>query len=360
VAQSEAAGAGVIPRTVYLAVLAPLAFVLYHFGLLTAALCLAVLALVGGAFLLGEAAEVVAQRLGEALGALLTASLSNVVTLALLGAALIDNERDFVRASIVGAILGNLLLALGGGMLLGGWGRERQRFGREAAATNTTLLLVSGFAILFPTLADAATDSTTLTAAHMTTPLAVVLFLTYVAGLVFSVRTHKHLFDVAQAALPHSAHPWIRRFAPLVLILSVALVGWMADIVAGTIGPAGARLGLSPLFMGVVVVGAISNSVEISAAWRFARQDRMNLTLQIATGSCIQVMLFVVPVLVLFSLALPAGLLALQFNMPMAIAVLMSVILVNVVAADGESTWYEGVMLVALFVVVAVAFYVLR
>lgn len=350
---------GPAPRLWFLVLAAPLAWAAHAADLPTLAFPLAAVALVGAAFVLGEAAEVLASRVGEGVGSLLTATFSNIVTLTVLGAALLKGLYDLVLAGLIGALLGNILLALGGAMLAGGWGRDRQSFGRAAAASNATLLIAATFALVLPTLVGRIVDGDRPGAAlDLTLPVCLILLATYVLGLYFSVKTHRHLFDAATVAYTR-AHPFLIEHPLPVLAASVAAVGAMAQVAASSIEPVGERLGLSPAFMGIIVVGAIANSVEVSAAWKFARRDRMNLTLQIATGSGIQVVLFVTPLLVLLSQVLPGGPLALDFPLVMVVVAVMAVLLVNIVSADGESTWYEGVLLLALHLVVAVVFYIL-
>jgi Ca2+:H+ antiporter len=357
--RSQSAEHAPLPRLAALLALAPLAIgaEMAHQPLL--AFPLSVLALAGGAFLLGEAAEVVATRLGEAVGALLTATLSNTVTLAILGAALVEGLYDVVHASIVGAILGNILFALGAAMLAGGLGRAKQSFGREAAAVNSTLLLVASFAFLVPALVGKLVgDRDPAIALKLTVPIAVILLATYVVGLLFSTRTHRHLYDATPGGGTHKAHPLMERYPVPILVASVAVVALLAEVLANSLGPVGDRAGIPPLFLGIVVIGLVANSVEIATALRMARRDRMNVALQVATGSGIQVMLFVTPLLVFASLALGRPL-SMEFPMVMALLVGMASVLVNVVASDGESTWYEGVLLLALYAIVGLVFLVL-
>ncbi|HEV8358908.1 MAG TPA: calcium/proton exchanger [Candidatus Thermoplasmatota archaeon] len=353
---------GPLPRLAYLALLAPVAFAASAAHAPAVAFPLGAMALVGAAFLLGEAAEVVALRLGEGLGSLVTASLSNLVTLTIVGAALVEGLYGVVHAAIIGAILGNVLFALGGAMLLGGVGREKQSFGREAAAVNATLLMMASFALLMPAIVGRlAADRDPLVTEKLTIPISLVLLGTYFIGLLFSTRTHKHLFNPAAADEEerHRAHPAIVKHPLPVLAGTVLLVGAMAETVAENLQPVGAASGIPSLFLGIVVIGIITNSVEIATAWRMARKDHMNVAIQVATGSGIQVMLFVTPILVFLSLLLPTGLLSLEFPMAMVVAVGMAAVLVNIVASDGESTWYEGVLLLALYAIVASVFLVL-
>ncbi|MCA1813519.1 MAG: calcium/proton exchanger [Halobacteriales archaeon] len=346
-----------LPKLSYLALLAPLSFAAHALGYATAAFPLAVLGLVGGAFLLGEASEVLGSRIGQGLGSLVTATLSNLVTILVVGAALFAGLYDVVAASVTGVILGTLLFALGGAMFLGGLGREKQTFNREAAGVNTTLLMVASFALLIPALAQALLGARAPDiGARITLPLAVLLIVVYLAGLMFSTRTHKHLFNPPTAAEHGTVSTFASRYPLPLLVGSVALVAMAAETFASSLEPVSAGIGLSGPFIGIFVVGVITDAVEISASWRAARRDRMHAALHVSTGSAIQAALFVAPILVFLSLLTPR-MLSLQFEMTEVVAILMSAVLVNVVASDGESTWYEGVLLLSLYAILGLVFF---
>ena len=353
--------AGAFPRASLLMLLAPVAWVAGQSGASLVAFPASVLALVGGALVLGEAAEVVAQRAGQGVGALLTATLSNLIDLAILGAALSAGLYDVVQAGITGAIVGNVLFALGGAMFLGGLRRPKQLFPREAANTNTTLLLLASFAIVAPTVAAAVVGARNPgVGARLTMPIAVVLFITYVGAMVFSLRTHRDLFNPEGHEEDDglAVHPAIARHPYALLGASVAFVAWMAEVLAGNIEPVGAQLSLSPLFLGIVVIGVVTNAVEITICWRMAMRDRLHVAIQAAVGGSIQVVLFVVPVLVFVSQFFTHGPFSLELPLDMTASILMTAILINVIAADGESTWYEGAMMLALWTIIAMVFYV--
>jgi Ca2+:H+ antiporter len=351
---------GAFPRAGLLMLLAPIAWLAAQADVPLVAFPTSVLALVGGALVLGEAAEVVAHRAGQGIGALLTASLSNLIDLAILGAALYAGLYDVVQAGITGAIVGNVLFALGGAMFLGGLRRPKQEFPRQAATTNTTLLLLASFAIVAPTVAAAVVGARAPdVGTRLTLPIAVVLFITYAGAMIFSLRTHRDLFNPEGTEEEGLAvHPFFRRHPYAMLLGSVLFVAWMAEVLAGTIEPVGERLGLSTLFLGIVVIGVVTNAVEIATCWRMALRDRIHVALQAAVGGSIQVVLFVVPVLVLVSQFLPFGPFSLELPLDMTAAILMTAILINVIAADGESTWYEGAMMLALWTIIAMVFYV--
>jgi len=189
--------------------------------------------------------------------------------------------------------------------------------------------------------------------------ISVVLFAAYFLSLLFSLRTHRHLYVGAprpEAPASGGGSPW-----PAIagLLASSALVAWMSELLVGAVGPASRALGLSPVFVGVIVVATIGNAAEHSTAVVAAIKDRMDLAFHIAIGSSIQIALFVAPLLVFLSRLMPAGPMDLRFTPMEVVAVAIAVGVVNRVAQDGESNWLEGAMLLAVYLVLGIAFYFL-
>ncbi len=328
------------------------------------------LAIIPLAGLLGDATESLADRFGAGAGALLNATFGNAAELIIALAALRRGLDDVVKASLTGSILGNALLVLGLSILAGGVGRERQTFNRAAATSSATLLTLAAIGLvvpaIFPFAAHFMAEHEHVSAARalasqrdLSTDIAIVLFLVYVASLIFSLGTHRR--DFAGAGPHPEAHaapapPW----RPLVsLLLATAAVAWMSELLVGAVDEASHALGLTRLFVGVIVVAVVGNAAEHSAAVKFALQDRMDVALHIAVGSSLQIALFVAPVLVFLSYAIAAHPLDLHFTLFEVVAVTIAVSVVNLVASDGESNWLEGVLLVAVYVVLGIAFYFL-
>jgi Ca2+:H+ antiporter len=350
-----------------LVVAAPLA---RHFGAgALPVFALSALAVVPLAGLMGEATESLAERLGAGVGGLLNATFGNAAELILAFVALRHGHVEIVKASLTGSILGNTLLVLGVAMLAGGARRERQTFDRAAATMSSTLLLLAAIALVVPAafhiVAEGAEARGALTAAGQGTSehnlslfIAIVLFVAYLLSLLFSLRTHRHLYDGNPQRHVPATVPGAAR-AVITLMVATVLVAWMSELLVGAVEGASHVLGLTQVFVGVIVVAVVGNAAEHSTAVRVALRNKMDLALNIAVGSSIQIALFVAPLLVFASHLLPGRPMDLAFTPFEVLAVLAAAAIVNVVSADGESNWLEGVMLLAVYLVLGVAFYFL-
>jgi Ca2+:H+ antiporter len=349
-----------------LVVIAPLAERL-HWGALAVFACSA-LAIVPLAGLMGEATEQLASRLGAGVGGLLNATFGNAAELIIALVALKNGLYDVVKASLTGSIIGNILLVLGLSMVAGGMRRERQKFERSAAAASSTLLALAALALIVPAafhfVAEGAVAHATLTPARevrlehgLSLQIAIVLFTAYLLSLLFTLRTHRHLYT--GAAAEHEHKPVQVRRAVLTLLVATVLVGWMSELLVGAVQETSHVLGLTEVFVGVIVVAVVGNAAEHSTAVMVAMKIHMVLALNIAIGSSIQIALFVAPVLVFASYAMPHGPMDLRFSALEVLAVVAAVGVVNLVAADGESNWLEGALLLAAYVVLGLAFFFL-
>lgn len=348
------------------AVLAPLAKFLHGSALVV--FVFSALAIVPLAGIMGGATEQLASRLGSGVGGLLNASFGNAAELIIALVALQHGLYDVVKASLTGSIIGNILLVLGLSMVAGGVGRERQKFDRSAAAASSTLLALAALALLVPAafhfVIEGSVARGALTPAHelrlehgLSLQIAIVQFVAYLLSLLFMLRTHRHLY--ASAPTRHEEHPVAVRRPLISLLVAAALVGWMSELLVGAVEQTSHVLGLTEVFVGVIVVAVIGNAAEHSTAVRVAMQNHMDLALNIAIGSSIQIALFVAPVLVFASYAMPHGPMDLHFSALEVLAVVAAVGVVNLVAADGECNWLEGAMLLAAYVVLGLAFFFL-
>jgi Ca2+:H+ antiporter len=347
--------------------LAPLGHALHWSGL--AVFACAALAIVPLAGWMGESTERIAARLGAGVGGLLNATFGNAAELIIALVALQRGLHEVVKASLTGSIVGNVLLVLGLSMVAGGARRERQTFDRAAAAAGSTLLALAAIGLLVPAMfhyvVEGAVHSAALTPAReavlergLSLEISIVLFAAYLLSLLFSLRTHRHLYAGA-AAHPRAAGGGGLARATFALLAATALVAWMSELLVGAVGEASHTLGLTPVFVGVIVVAIIGNAAEHSTAVWMALKNQMDLSLHIAIGSSTQIALFVAPVLVFASYLTPAGPMDLRFSPFEVLAVGMSVAVVNLVAQDGESNWLEGSLLLAVYLVLAIAFYFL-
>ena len=332
---------------------------------------LAGLAIIPLAGILGQATERLASRFGAGVGGLLNATFGNAAELIISIAALRAGLYDVVKASLTGSIIGNVLLVLGLAIVAGGARRERQTFDRAAAAVGSTLLALAAVGLVVPALfhlfAERAVERAALDAASeaaleqgLSLEIAVVLFAAYLLSLWFSLRTHRHLY--AGQMHPPGAPTTRHRSAihpGLTLLLATALIAWMSELLVGTVGAATVSLGLSPVFVGVIVVATVGNAAEHSTAVLVAMKNQMDLAFHVAIGSSIQIALFVAPLLVFLSHLMPAGPMDLRFTPLEVVAVAIAVAVVNLVAQDGESNWLEGTLLLAVYLILALAFYFL-
>jgi Ca2+:H+ antiporter len=326
------------------------------------------LGVVPTAALMGRATEELAHRAGPGIGGLLNVTFGNAPELIIALFALEKGLQEVVKASIIGSILGNLLLVMGAAMLIGGWGRERQRFVAEAAGAQATMLLLATVALVLPAmfllaqggaLPQLGEEATNFPASveHMSFAVAIVLLMSYFAGLWFSLNTHRDVFNPETADEEAAAHAWsVRKSVGLLAGAGVA-VGLMSEILVGSIEEASEGIGLSPFFVSLIIVAVVGNAAEHWVAVYFAARNKMDIAIAIAIGSSAQIALFVMPVLVLLSFVLGPFPLALEFSGVEIGAILLAVLIAAHVSQDGESTWFEGVQLLAVYVVLGVVFY---
>ena len=313
------------------------------------------LAIVPLARLIGVATEELAGRLGSAAGGLVNATFGNATELIIAVIALQAGRPDLVKASLIGSVLGNVLAVVGLAFLVGGWHRERQHFDATAAGAAGAQLTLAASALLIPTVLVATSRVHAGALEALSVGTALVLLLGYGAGLVFSLRTHAHLYTEEDEADLHGPG-WGVRNAVVVLLLATVGVAVLSEwLVRGVTGVT-AGLGWSEIFVGVILVALIGNAAEHASAVTVAARDRMDLALSIALGSAAQIALFVAPALVLLGLVIDHPL-TLLFDPFEVAAVVIAAALVNQVIRDGESTWLEGAQLLAVYLLVAVAFF---
>ena len=313
-----------------------------------------------------RATEQVAATVGSAIGGLLNVTFGNAAELILALFILAQGSPGVVKASITGSIVGNSLLGLGLAILVGGWSRERQRFQRERAGLLSSLLILSVIALLVPALFDFTERRLRAVAGagdldeHLSLGVAVVLLLAYGANLVYTLVTHRDLFAAEASESDEVRHPWPLWHSVAVLLAATAAVAWEAELVSGALEATAGALGLTTFFLGVIALPLVGNAAEFFAAVYFARQDRMDLVMTIAVGSSIQIALFTAPLLVLVSWAMGRPM-NLVFSNPLELIAIAGVAFaVNAIAQDGETTWFEGVLLLAVYALLGLAFFFVR
>ncbi len=325
----------------------------------------AALAIVPLAGLMGRATEHLASRLGEGIGGLLNATFGNAAELIIALVALRAGLHDVVKASITGSIVGNILLVFGLAALVGGARRRAQHFNATAARLGSTLLLLSAIALVIPAIFHLIVgDAAGVGERKLSLEIAVVLMVTYILSLVFTLRTHRHLYDggagaEGEAAADRHGDAWPRGRAVGVLVVATVLVAVMSEFLVGAIDEAAGRLGMNEVFVGVILVALIGNAAEHSTAILVARKNKMDLAINIAIGSSIQVALFVAPLLVFLSYGVGPAPMDLRFTTLEVVAVAASVGAIAQIAQDGETNWMEGVQLLAVYCILGMAFFFL-
>jgi len=317
--------------------------------------CIAILPLAGW---MGRATEQLAERMGEGVGGLLNATFGNAAELIIALAALGAGLHEVVKASIVGSIVGNILLVLGAAMLAGGVRHREQHFNPAGARSQATMLTLAAIALILPAAFEAASGTTPEALGRLSVSISVVLLVVYLLYLAFTLITHSSLFAGSYAPEEH-APPWEVRWSALVLAGATALIAWISEIMVGVIEPTAHEFGLSTVFVGVFIVAILGNAAEHATAISAALKDRMDLSLSIAIGSSVQVALFVAPVLVLTSLFLGPAPLNLAFPAGLVLMVLLSVLIAGQVAGDGRSDWLKGVQLLAVYLIFGLTFFFL-
>jgi Ca2+:H+ antiporter len=327
----------------------------YLFIFITAAI--AILPLAGW---MGKATERLAEKTGEGVGGLLNATFGNAAELIIGLTALHAGLYDVVKASLAGSIVGNILLVLGASMLAGGLRHSEQSYNAAAARSEATLLTLAAIALILPAAYNSLVGSQSAHGAwFLSVSISVVLLIVYVLFLIFSLVTHKALFTGSFVADENETFriPWPTKKSLLVLAVSTAAIAWMSEILVAAIEPAAHQFGLNRIFMGVFVVAILGNAAEHATAISAAMKNRMDLSLSIAIGSSVQVALFVAPVLVLASFWVGPVPMDLIFGTGLVFAVMLSVLITAQVAGDGRSDWLKGVQLLAVYIILAMAFF---
>jgi Ca2+:H+ antiporter len=323
----------------------------------------AILAIIPLAEWIRRGTEQMAVISGPAIGGLLNVTFGNMAELVIALFVLMDGHTTVVKAQITGAIIGNGLLGLGLAVVFGSFGRERQRFNREHAGLLSSLLILSVIGLMVPALFHYtergifASPRAYELDEKLSLGVSVVLILIYVANLIHTLVTHRDVFASEEDELEHEGKPWPAWKAMGVLVGGTVLVAVEAELISGALEGTASRLGLSTFFLGIVVLAVVGNAAEYLSAVYFARQDRMGLVLGITLGSTIQIALLVAPVLVLasFFLGHPMNLV---FENPLElIAVAGVAFAVNAIAHDGETNWFEGVMLLGIYALLVLAFF---
>lgn len=360
------------PSLNWLLVFVPVAFVLRFVpGLesptaLFICSCLAIIPLAGW---MGRATEHLAVHLGQGVGGLLNATFGNAAELIIALFALSKGLTGVVKASITGSIIGNILLVLGLSFFIGGLKHQKQQFNRTAASISATALTLAAIALIIPTIFHMVAAQvpverggwTLVQEQNLSLAIAIVLFLTYAATMVFTLVTHKRLFaghgsDDGGEKAEHAS--WSITKSVGVLVIATLFVALVSEFLVGAVEGARETLGLTEVFVGVIIVAIIGNAAEHSSAILLAARNKMDITIGIAVGSSLQIALLIAPILI-FASYLFGTPMDLEFTLPEIIAVAAAILIVEQISGDGESNWVEGVQLLSVYAVLAILFYFL-
>lgn len=316
------------------------------------------LAIIPVAGWMGRATESIASYAGPRIGGLVSATFGNAVELIIGVIALTQGMNTLVQASITGSILGNLLFVLGISFVVGGIRHPIQRFNVRAARNQASMLLLSiGVVFVLPAAFAAAQPAVALTLSSVAAGVSLIL---YLLGLLFSLFTHRDMFESISRVAEGNSNPPLRlRIAVFALVITTVLVAIESEWLVGTLDVVGRQLGWSEVFMGVIVIAIVGNAAEHASAVWMAWKNRMELSLEIAVGSTLQVAMFVAPTLLIVSLFSGTPMLLL-FSWPELVSMAVAVLLVVVLMLDGESNWMEGALALGAYLVMAVGFYMLK
>lgn len=330
----------------------------------------AAIALIPLAKLIGDSTEHLATHYGATTGSLLNVTFGNAAEIIIAVVAISAGLLDLVKASITGAIIGNILLIFGLSVVVGGFKYKEQRFSRENIGFQSSMLFIAIIGLAVPTILVATVlpgEESGTNVQLLSDSLAIILIIVYVLGIVFTFFTHKHLFVQVEEPLtvegaapqPQSHdHPghWTKKKSFLLLAASMAGVIVVSEILVSSVEQTGEELGFGELFVGAIIVGIVGNAAEHSSAIMLARKGKIELSIGIAAGSGTQIALFVVPILVFAGIALGQPF-TLVFTMLELAVLFLAAIILNLIVHDGRSNWFEGVMLTAVYVIIAIAFF---
>jgi Ca2+:H+ antiporter len=315
---------------------------------------IAALTIIPLAYFMGVSTEELAKRLGPGSGGLLNATFGNATELIIALFALRAGLYEMVKASITGSIIGNILLVLGMSMLVGGLKHRNQKFERRAAGISSTMLALAVVAMILPTMATLYFgDGDSSLIVDMSLWTSGLLIFVYICGLIFSLYTHKGIFNpVGGKEKPE----WSVRFAIGGLLLTTILVAIQSEFLVSAIDRSLGTIGVNELFLGVIIIALVGNAAEHGSAIVMAYKNKMDLSVHIATSSGTQIALFVAPLLVFTSLLFGPPM-TLAFELFELITIALAVAIVHMVSSDGESNWYEGLMLIVVYLIIAVGFF---
>lgn len=315
-----------------------------------------VLAIVPLARIMGYSTNEISLQTNPSVSGLFSATFGNSIELIIAILSLRAGLIQVVQASIIGSIIGNILLLVGLSIFAGGLRYKNQRFNNETIGVSSTMLIIVVAGLAIPSVYDIIRPNDP-QIIHLSSAVAIVMAVIYLAGLVFSLRTHKDLYDASDEIKATREKPTMsRRLAAIILLLTIVVVTFESEILVGTIEHAAQVIGLSQLFIGLVVIAIITNIAEMSTAVQFSMKNKLDVSIEIGLSGAIQIALFVIPILMLVSEVFHFGF-SLVFSPFEILAVILAVLIVNYLSADGRCNWLEGAQLISVYLIIAIAFF---
>ncbi len=318
---------------------------------------LAALSIVPLAGLMGEATEEISFYSGPKIGGFLNGTFGNATELIISFFALKEGLFDVVKSSIAGSVIGNILLVLGASMLAGGLKHKTQTFNKRVVEVSSSMLLFAVVGLCVPALFTHTVDPTLLNTRYegLSIIVAIVMLSIYILSLIFSFFTHKDIYTVSHEE--EGSAKWTLKKAIAILVIATVLIAIESEFLVSGIESITSSLGLSEFFVGIILIPIIGNAAEHSTSIVMAMKNKMDVALEIAIGSSLQIILFVAPVLIFLSLLFTP--MSIVFNEFELIGLIVAVLIANRVSNDGESNWLEGVQLLAVYLIVAASFFIL-
>lgn len=318
---------------------------------------LAAFSIIPLAGLMGEGTEEISFYSGPKIGGFLNGTFGNATELIISFFALKQGLFEVVKSSVAGAVIGNVLLVLGASMLAGGLKHKTQKFNKKVVEVSASMLLFAVVGLCIPALFTHTVDPSLLNTRYegLSLIVAIVMITIYILSLIFSFFTHKDIYIVNSEE--ETTAKWSLKKAILILIISTVLIAIESEFLVSGIEDITKSLGLSEFFVGIIIIPIIGNAAEHSTGVVMALKNKMDVALEIAIGSSLQIILFVAPVLIFISLLFTP--MSIVFNEFELIALIVAVLIVNRVSNDGESNWLEGVQLLAVYLIIAASFFIL-
>lgn len=319
---------------------------------------LAALSIIPLAGIMGEGTEEISSYTGPKIGGFLNATFGNATELIISFFALKSGLFEVVKSSIAGSIIGNILLVLGASMFIGGLKHKTQNFNINVVETTSSMLLFSLIGLCVPAFFTHTINPNLLNTRYegLSLVVAIVMFILYILSLIFSFFTHKDLYATTTEEEGHESK-WSLKKSIIILVIATVIIAIESEFLVGGIEDITSKLGLSEFFVGIILIPIIGNAAEHSTAITMSLKNKMDVAIEIALGSSLQIILFVAPVLIFLSLLFTP--MSIIFNPFELVSLIASVIIANKVASDGQSNWLEGAQLMAVYFIIAAGFFIL-